>query len=104
MSIIANSSASRTGFSASGSAGCQEDDLRLLGHRGEDRGKDVALCLHAERRVVVLVQHEAFDALLLGVDVIARVLVIEPAAGEDRNACSRTSAPVWPASSPISAG
>ena len=60
----------------------EQDDLRLFGHRGEDRGKDVAFRLHAERRVVVLVEHEAFDALLLGVDVMLEIFVIEPAAGD----------------------
>ena len=59
----------------------EQHDLRLLGHRGEDRGKDVAFRLHAERRVVVLVQHEAFDAHLLGVDVLLEIFVVEPAAG-----------------------
>jgi hypothetical protein len=60
----------------------QEDDFCLLGYRGEDRGKDVALGLHAEWCVVVLVQHKAFDALLLGVDVMLEIFVIEPAAGD----------------------
>ncbi len=59
----------------------EQDDLRLLGHRGEDRGKDVALGLHAERRIVVLVQHDTFDAHLLGIDVLVEIFVIEPAAG-----------------------
>ncbi len=59
----------------------EEDDLCLLCHRGEDRGEDVAFRLHAERRVVMLVEHEAFDALLFGVDVMLEILVIEPAAG-----------------------
>jgi hypothetical protein len=49
--------------------------------RGENRGEDVAFCLHAERRIVVLVQHEAFDAHLLGIDVMLEIFVIEPAPG-----------------------
>ncbi len=81
MSIIDNSSASRTGLSAKRQRVAEQYDLRLLGHRGEDRGKDVALGLHAERRIVVLVQHEAVDAHLLGIDVMLEIFVIEPAAG-----------------------
>src|SRR5215470_15145393 len=57
----------------------EENQLHLLGHRGEDRGEHVALGLHAERRVVVLVQHDAVEAHLLGELVVLDVLVVEAA-------------------------
>src|SRR5262252_2649958 len=57
----------------------QEDQLHLLGHGGEDRGEHVALGLHAERRVVVLVQHDAVEAHLFGELVVLDVLVVEAA-------------------------
>jgi len=58
----------------------QHDDLGLLGHAGQDRSEDVGLGLHAERRVVMLVQHDAVDADLLGQHVLLDVVVVEPRA------------------------
>ena len=59
----------------------EQDDLHPLGGGGQDRGEHVALGLHAERRVVVLVQHDAVEADLFGQPVVLEVLVVEPAAG-----------------------
>src|SRR5262249_34905527 len=36
---------------------------------------------HAERRVVVLVQHDAVETNVLGEPVVLEILVVEPAAG-----------------------
>ena len=58
----------------------EQHDLHALGDGGEDRGEDVALGLHAERRVVVLVQHDAVEADLFGEPVVLEVLVVEAAA------------------------
>ena len=58
----------------------QHDDLHLLGHAGQEGGEDVGLGLHAERRVVVLIQHDAVDADLLGQHVLLDVVVVEPGA------------------------
>ena len=105
MSIIASSSASRTGLSASGQRVAEQHDLHALGRGGQDRREDVALGLHAERRVVVLVQHDAVEADLLGEPVVLEVLVVEPAAGDrDRSACWRTSARWRRTRGPSSAG
>ena len=65
MSIMASSSARRTGFSASGS-GLPSMTMLTAWSPREDRGEDVGLGLHAERRVVVLVQHDPVEADLLG--------------------------------------
>src|SRR5215831_7586134 len=67
------------GILGEGQRVAQEDQLHLLGQRGEDRGEHVALGLHAERRVVVLVQHDAVEAHLLGELVVLDVLVVEAA-------------------------
>src|SRR6185369_3130879 len=47
----------------------------------QDRREDVALGLHAEGRVVVLVEHDAVEADGLGEPVVLEVLVVETAAG-----------------------
>jgi hypothetical protein len=44
--------------------------------------EDVGLRLHAERRIVVLVQHDAVDADLLGQHVLLDIFVVEPRAGD----------------------
>jgi hypothetical protein len=80
MSIIASSSASRTGLSAMGSGFSEQHDLHALGHRGEDRGHDVALGLHAERRVMVLVEHNPVVARLLGELIFDNAVLVELAA------------------------
>ena len=48
----------------------EHDDLHLLGHARQDRREDVGLGLHAERRIVVLVQHDAVYADFLGVEIL----------------------------------
>jgi hypothetical protein len=58
----------------------EQHDLHALGHRGQDRGEDIALGLHAERRVVMLVQHDAVEAHFLREPVVLEVLVVEAAA------------------------
>src|SRR5437667_3980043 len=58
----------------------EQHELHALGHGGQDRGEHVALGLHAERRVVVLVQHDPVEADLLGQPVVLEVLVVEAAA------------------------
>jgi hypothetical protein len=80
MSIMASSSASRHRVLRQRQRIAQHHDLHLLGHAGQDRGEDVGLGLHAERRVVVLVQHDAVDADLLGQHVLLDVVVVEPRA------------------------
>ena len=58
----------------------EHDDLHLLGHARQDRREDIGLGLHAERRIVVLVQHDAVHADFLGVEILLQELVVEPAA------------------------
>jgi hypothetical protein len=58
----------------------KQHDLDPLRHAGQDRREDVRLRLHAERRVMVLVQHDPVDAHLFGVQVLVQPLVVEPAA------------------------
>ena len=58
----------------------EQHQLHALGHRRQDRREDVALGLHAERRVVVLVQHDAVEADLFRELVVLEVLVVEAAA------------------------
>ena len=77
---MASSSASLIGFSASGKRVAEHHDLDALGGAGQHGREYVGLGLHAERRVVVLVQHDAVDADLLGVDILLEILVIEAAA------------------------
>ena len=59
----------------------EQDDLHAPGRRRQDRREDVALGLHAERRVVVLVEHDAVEADRLGEPIVLEVLVVEAAAG-----------------------
>src|SRR5262249_34507397 len=59
----------------------QQDDLHTPGGGGEDGREDVALGLHAEGCVVVLVQHDAVEADALGQPVVLEVLVVETAPG-----------------------
>ena len=58
----------------------QHDDLHLLGHAGQEGREDVGLGLHAERRVMMFVQHDAVDADLFGQHVLFDVVVVEPGA------------------------
>ena len=58
----------------------EHHDLDALGGAGQHGCEYVGLGLHAERRVVVLVQHDAVDADLLGVDVLLEIFAIEAAA------------------------
>ena len=55
----------------------QQHDLDPLGRAGEDGGPDVALGLHAEGRVVVLVEHDPVDADLLRQLVLGQPLAVE---------------------------
>ena len=61
-SIIASSSASRSGLSTIGSGAAEHQDLDALGDLGQDRAGDGDRRLHAERRGVVLVDHDAVEA------------------------------------------
>ena len=58
----------------------EHHDLDALGGAGQHGGKDIGFGLHAKRRVVVLVQHDAVDADFLGVHVLLQVFVVEAAA------------------------
>ena len=58
----------------------EQDDLRLLRRAARIEAKMLHLRLHAERRVMVLVEHDAVEAELLGIEVMVEVFVIEPAA------------------------
>src|SRR5436309_7646576 len=58
----------------------EQHQLHAPGHGGQDRREHVALGLHAERRVVVLGEHDAVESDLLGQPVVLGVLVVEPAA------------------------
>ncbi len=58
----------------------EQDDLHPLRDGGQDRREDVGLGLHAERGVVVLVEHDAVEAHALGQAVVLDVLVVEAAA------------------------
>ena len=60
----------------------EDDDLYPLGGGGEDGGENVGFRLHAEWRVVMLVEHDAVGAAVLGEDVVFQVFVIQPAAGD----------------------
>ena len=60
----------------------EHDDLAVFGGGGEGRGEDVGAGLHAEWRVVVLIQHDSVDAKLVRQDVVFQVFVIQPAAGD----------------------
>ena len=55
----------------------EEDDLCALGDASEDGCLDVHHSAHAEGRAVMLVEHEAVEAHLLGVDLFVEVAVIE---------------------------
>ena len=59
----------------------EQHDLHATGRGRQDRREHIALGLHAERRVVVLVEHDAVEADRLGEPVVLEVLVVEPAAG-----------------------
>src|ERR1019366_2332419 len=58
------------------------DDLAVLGGGGQGRGKYVGSGLHAERGVVMLVQHDPVDAQFVGQDVVLEIFVIQAAAGD----------------------
>ena len=58
----------------------QQHDLHPLRHTGEQGRENIRLRLHAERGVVMLVQHDAVDTHFLGVDVVFEEFVIQPAA------------------------
>ena len=58
----------------------EQDDLGLRGDAGEDRRLDVHHAAHAERRRVMLVEHQRVEAHLLGVDFLVEVAVVEPRA------------------------
>ena len=55
----------------------EQHDLRALRDAGEDRGLEVHHLAHAERRRVVLVQHEPVEPHLLGVELLVEVAVVE---------------------------
>ena len=55
----------------------EQDYLGALGDAGEDAGLDVHGAAHAEGRAVVLVEHEAVEAHLLGVEPLVDVAVVE---------------------------
>ena len=55
----------------------QQDDLGAIGDSREDRRLDVHHTAHAERRRVVLVEHQAVESHLLGVDFLVQVAVVE---------------------------
>ena len=67
----------------------QEDDFHPFGHRRQDRGEDVHFRLHAEGRVVMLIEHDAIDADLFRIEVLLQPFVVEPAA------CDRIEKLVW---------
>ena len=58
----------------------ENDDLRVFGRRRQDRRENIGLRLHAERRVVMLVQHDPIDAQFVGEEVMLEIFVINPAA------------------------
>ena len=55
----------------------QNDDLGLGGLAGEDGSSDVGHALHTEGGAVVLVEHEAVEAHLLGVELFVEIPVVE---------------------------
>ena len=55
----------------------QEHNLGAVGDAGQDGGLHVHRAAHAEGRAVVLVEHEAVEAHLLGVDFFVQVAVVE---------------------------
>src|SRR5215510_3829751 len=58
----------------------EHNDLDALGGAGQYRSKDIGFGLHAERRVVVLIQHDAVDSDFLGKDILLKVFIVEAAA------------------------
>ena len=60
----------------------EQDDLDPLGRASEDRSPDVALGLHAEGRVVVLVEHDPVDADFFGQLVLGQPVVVELRTGD----------------------
>ena len=57
----------------------QQHDFDPLGHPGQQRGEDVDLGLHAERAVVMLVEHNPVEAHFFRQDVFLQPLIVEPA-------------------------
>ena len=55
----------------------EQDDLGALGDARENRRFDVHHATHAERGRVMLVQHQAVEAHLLGVDLLVEVAVVQ---------------------------
>ena len=55
----------------------EQDDLGAIGGLGEDGRLDVHRAAHAEGRAVVLVEHDAVEAHLLGIDALVEVAVVE---------------------------
>jgi len=55
----------------------QQHDLRALGDLGQDRRFNVHGAAHAERRAVMLVEHDAVEAHLLGVNALVQISVVE---------------------------
>ena len=55
----------------------EDDDLGLGGLAGEDGRADVGHALHTEGCAVMLIEHEAVEAHLLGVELLVKVPVVE---------------------------
>ena len=55
----------------------EQDYLGAVGDLGEDRGLHVHRAAHAEGGAVVLVEHDAVEADLLGIDALVKVAVVQ---------------------------